>query len=328
MRRSSGICLSIVASTFLLAGCSLSNPNRSDYKQDMRTFVQGISAFAKAVDTNFIVIPQNGQNLVTLTGESNAPAAIEYLSAIDGQGREDLFYGYVNDNQPTPVTERNYMAAFLDTCERYGVQALTTDYCSTPSFMDSSYSWNNRAGYTSFAADHRDLNTIPAYPSTPYNANSANITSLSDVKNFLYILDPTQFGSKTAYLNALRASSYDAFIIDLFYDGNDSLTHDEVASLKTKPQGGPRLVICYMSIGEAESYRYYWQSNWKPGTPSFLDEENPDWAGNYKVRYWDAAWQNIIFGNDQSYLKKILDAGFDGAYLDIIDAFEYFEENY
>ena len=36
-------------------------------------------------------------------------------------------------------------------------------------------------------------------------------------------------------------------------------------------------------------------------------------------------WQDIVFGNDESYLKKILDAGFDGVYLDIIDAFEYFE---
>jgi len=36
-------------------------------------------------------------------------------------------------------------------------------------------------------------------------------------------------------------------------------------------------------------------------------------------------WQDIIFDNENSYLKKIIDAGFDGFYLDIIDAFEYFE---
>ena len=33
----------------------------------------------------------------------------------------------------------------------------------------------------------------------------------------------------------------------------------------------------------------------------------------------------IIFGNDESYLHKIIDSGFDGVYLDIIDAFEFFE---
>jgi len=31
-------------------------------------------------------------------------------------------------------------------------------------------------------------------------------------------------------------------------------------------------------------------------------------------------------GNSEAYLKKTLDAGFDGVYLDIIDAFEYYEE--
>jgi cysteinyl-tRNA synthetase len=59
--------------------------------------------------------------------------------------------------------------------------------------------------------------------------------------------------------------------------------------------------------------------------PAWLLGENPDWPGNHKVRYWDSAWQSIIYGNDSSYLKRIINAGFDGVYLDLIDAFEYFE---
>ena len=69
----------------------------------------------------------------------------------------------------------------------------------------------------------------------------------------------------------------------------------------------------------------YWDSGWEITPPAWLAEENPYWPSNYKVRYWQQGWQDIIFGNDSSYLKKILDAGFDGVYLDIIDAFEYFE---
>ena len=57
----------------------------------------------------------------------------------------------------------------------------------------------------------------------------------------------------------------------------------------------------------------------------YSKEENPEWSGNYKVRYWYKEWQNIIYGNDSSYTKRILDSEFDGVYLDIIDAFEYFE---
>jgi cysteinyl-tRNA synthetase len=36
-------------------------------------------------------------------------------------------------------------------------------------------------------------------------------------------------------------------------------------------------------------------------------------------------WQDIIFGDADGYLDRIMNAGFDGVYLDIIDAFEYFE---
>ena len=56
-----------------------------------------------------------------------------------------------------------------------------------------------------------------------------------------------------------------------------------------------------------------------------MDRENPDWAGNFKVWYWEAEWQSIIYGSMDSYLGMILDADFDGVYLDIIDAYEYYE---
>ncbi len=80
-----------------------------------------------------------------------------------------------------------------------------------------------------------------------------------------------------------------------------------------------------MSIGEAEDYRYYWNTSWTSNPPDWLAAENPDWPGNFKVQYWHQDWQDIIFGNNNSYSKKIIDAGFDGVYLDIIDAFEFFE---
>jgi len=114
-------------------------------------------------------------------------------------------------------------------------------------------------------------------------------------------------------------------IIDLFHN-ETAYSSTEIARLKTKQNGGDRLVICYLSIGEAEDYRYYWQASWKIDKPDWLEPENPEWEGNYKVKYWITEWQDIIFGNDSSYLKMILDAGFDGAYLDIIDGFEYFED--
>ena len=64
---------------------------------------------------------------------------------------------------------------------------------------------------------------------------------------------------------------------------------------------------------------------WKTGDPDFIEKENPDWRGNFKVRYWDPERQKVIFGETDSYTDMLLSSGFDGAYLAIIEAFEYFE---
>ncbi|MFC1935078.1 endo alpha-1,4 polygalactosaminidase [Chloroflexota bacterium] len=295
-----------------------------DSRQNMRDFIQDISAYAKGIKYNFIVIPQNGHDLLTENGEETGTSAMLYMDAIDGVGREDIFYGYDDDDITTPVSERDLMISFMDIAESNDVEVLTTDYCSNVSFIDDSYSQNAARGYISFAADHRELDNIPVYPQKPFNMNFTDVTSLFEAKNFLYLLNSSSYPNKENFLNAIKNTHYDVLIIDAFYD-SDILRSDDVATLQTKPNGVSRLVIAYMSIGEAEDYRYYWQNSWTSNPPSWLEKENPNWYGNYKVRYWDSAWQDIIYGNDTSYLRKILDAGFDGVYLDIIDAFEYFE---
>ena len=321
------ILIFMLVSAFVFGGCKNdeTKPEGIDYKQEMRNFVQKISVYAKGINPDFVIIPQNGEQLVTSTGEGNGLPDIHYLSSIDGQGREDLFYGYNNDDETTPQEDTEAMIPFLDICKDNNVTVLVTDYCSTHSKMDDSYSKNAAKGYLSFAASERDLNVVPDYPAQPVQVNSDDIHKLSDAKNFLYIINSENYNSKTAFINDLKATDYDLILMDYAFN-EDPYTKEEISSLKVKNNGGKRLVISYMSIGEAETYRYYWQSDWKPGNPEWLDKENPDWAGNYKVKYWNTEWQNIIYGNDNSYLKKILDAGFDGVYLDIIDGFEYFEE--
>ena len=320
------IFLSIISLLFA-SSCDDDNPipEDVDFKQEMRNFVQKISVYAKGINPDFVIIPQNGEQLVTQNGEPDGLADDIYLASIDGQGREDLFYGYDNDDEATPQEAVNEMLSFLDVCVQNNVTVLVTDYCFTHSKMDDSYTKNAAKNYLSFAAPERDLNVVPDYPAEPVNVNSNDIQKLSDAQNFLYIINSENFATKTDFINALKATNYDVILIDYAFNENP-FTAAEIESLKVKVNGGKRLIISYMSIGEAETYRYYWQSDWKPGNPEWLDEENPDWEGNYKVRYWDAEWQSIIYGNDNSYLKKILDAGFDGVYLDIIDGFEYFEE--
>ena len=312
-----------------VAGCSQKEDSEDqtgsiDYRAEMRTFIREISEYAKTIDPSFIVIPQNGNELLLLD-ENSGVFADDYIASIDGIGREDLYFGYTGDNLPTPATERDYMIGFLDLAENNGVEVLVTDYCSTPANVDSSCVWNNNKGYISFAADHRELDDIPVYPVTPFNINTDDVDSLPAAKNFLYLLNDELLADKAEFLSALQNTDYDLIIMDLFYDGTLQFTPEEITSLKTKAGGGQRLVIAYMSIGEAEDYRYYWQPGWMEGSPSWIVEENPDWQGNFIVKYWEEEWQQIIFGNSDAYLTKIIDSEFDGVYLDIVDAFEYFE---
>ncbi len=285
-----------------------------NYRQLMRDFVHKISDYSKNVKSNFMVIPQNGVEIINE----------QYLSFIDGIGQEDFFYGYDGDDLPTPKDKREYLLQFINKAKEREKTILIIDYCETKNYVDDSYSQNNKLGFISFAADHRELDNIPAYPLEPYNSNSEDIKSLNEAKNFLYIINPYSFNSKDDFINTLKKTNFDIIVIDLFFN-DQILTKDDVASLKKKANNKERLIICYMSIGEAEDYRYYWQESWNKNPPSFIEEENPDWPGNYKVRYWYPSWQSIIFGNDDSYLNKILAANFDGVYLDIIDAYKYFE---
>ncbi len=324
-------CFVLTIMILLMAACGDESTNydpvpERDYRQDMRSFVQGISVWAKAANPGFSIVPQNGHQLLLKSDGTVDEAVTTYRDAIDGVGREDMLYGYDEDNVPTPDTEKADMMDFMDLSESNGIEVLVTDYCWNQSYVDDSYQQSLSRGYISFAADHRELDNIPAYPPYPYRVNTDDITSLGDAKNYLYLLDPTSYHTMDDFLHAIIDTDYDILLIDLFYDDTVELSPEDVAALKTKQSGGSRLVLAYMSIGEAEDYRYYWNVEWETAPPSWLEEENPDWAGNYKVQYWDPLWQEIIYGQADSYLTKIVDAGFDGVYLDIIDAFEYFEE--
>jgi cysteinyl-tRNA synthetase len=189
--------------------------------------------------------------------------------------------------------------------------------------MATSYGQNETNGYISYAATKRTLDTIPQ--EVPHNVNTREVVKLSQAKNFLYLINPEQYATKEAFITAVTATNYDVVIMDLFLN-DESFTAAEVNQLRNKANGGKRLVICYMSIGEAENYRYYWQDSWTVSRPAWMPAENPDWPGNFVVKYWDEEWQNIVYKGEDSYLDKILTAKFDGVYLDIIDAFEYFEQ--
>lgn len=147
--------------------------------------------------------------------------------------------------------------------------------------------------------------------------------ALADVKTWDYQLQKLD-------VDRLAASSADLLVIDHSRDGtgNGAFSAAEISRLQREPDGARRLVVAYLSIGEAEEYRFYWRPEWKAEAPPWLFAENCRWPGNHLVRYWMDGWKDIIFRGAASYLARILDAGFDGIYLDRIDAFWDLRERY
>jgi cysteinyl-tRNA synthetase, unknown class len=128
----------------------------------------------------------------------------------------------------------------------------------------------------------------------------------------------------------IRDSPYDLVVVDYGFSKDSAATYPReiVDLMRIKPNGERRFVFAYLSIGEAEQYRYYWDDSWRYQPPDWLQVENPQWPGNFLVQYWDPAWQALIYGKPSAYLDRILDAGFDGVYLDGVDKFEQWKDKH
>jgi len=121
-------------------------------------------------------------------------------------------------------------------------------------------------------------------------------------------------------IDKLSQLNYDLIIIDYSYDGSEAgeIKSEEVNKLK---ESGKK-VFSYLSVGEAEDYRFYWEDSFKENPPSWLLSENPNWPGNYTVAFWDEGWQKIVF----EYIDRIVKAGFDGIFIDRVDVYKEFAD--
>ncbi len=85
------------------------------------------------------------------------------------------------------------------------------------------------------------------------------------------------------------------------------------------------IILAYIDIGQAETWRWYWDGSWDNSNPSWIVGGDPDdWDDCYVVEYWDQTWENIvIYGhNGISHIEESLKAGFDGIYMDWVEGFD------
>ncbi|MDR2005921.1 MAG: endo alpha-1,4 polygalactosaminidase [Acidaminococcales bacterium] len=296
------------------------------YKNEMALLVSEIHAYAKKANPSFAIIGNNSSGLFAVSDGYDRQEVAALSENMEAILLESFFFGWkMTNNAETPESERNEIRNQLAYAREVKKPILNIDYCNTAKKIILSETLNKKEKFISFAAVSNTLNRIPLYPVQLSGESDRDVDELEEIKNFLILLEPGVFRSRHDYLNALRETNFDLIIIDLFF-GSEFLSRQEVDSLKTKKNGGRRLVFSYMSIGEAEEYRYYWQKSWSARPPSWIEKENPHWKGNFVVKYWEKEWKDILFGKPDAYLDLIIAQGFDGAFLDIVDGWVYFTE--
>jgi len=299
-------------SACIFGGCSKERRS-AEAAREMQQFVIDLSEYARAQSLGFLIVPQNGSELAFIDADADNNLNTDYLRAIDGFGIEELFYngGY------SPDEERLDMLRTLHPEK----PIFVSEFASSESAIADAIQRNQSEGFVCFprSANNYDYTHIP---DSAIQENSDNITSLEQARNYLYLISHDAFSSKQEMIGALVATNFDVILIDLFYE-DDAFTSSEINQLKTKANGGSRLVLSYISVGSAEKYRYYWKKGWGLHHPLWLRRRYDGYSDEFWVKFWKDDWKNIMYGNDDSYIKKIIHAGFDGAYLDNVEAYYF-----
>ena len=171
-----------------------------------------------------------------------------------------------------------------------------------------------------------DTETIETSPFENVIRTSTVLNGI-EISTWMYQI---QWLDNNAAIDELDATLYDMLVVEPGYNFTTDVydTNYLVSSLKQKPNGDERLLLAYIDIGQAEDYRTYWEVSWEPptetspGIPNFIVTNDPDgWEGNYPVAYWDTRWQDIWLG-DGGIIQRLAEFGFDGVYLDWVEAYD------
>ncbi|WP_438765352.1 autotransporter domain-containing protein [Kushneria sp. TE3] len=121
---------------------------------------------------------------------------------------------------------------------------------------------------------------------------------------------PYIYQLQEASYESLQAQHFSVAVVDMDDTG---LSRAQVEAIQARD----KTLITYVSIGEAEDYRNYWQAMSAEGVPDYVFEENDSWRGNYRVAFWRPEWQQLMLER----IEEAVALGYSGAYLDIVDAY-------
>jgi cysteinyl-tRNA synthetase len=142
---------------------------------------------------------------------------------------------------------------------------------------------------------------------------------LDDVEYWLYLIDVDLDADA---VDRIVSSDHDLVVLDFVPSEQQNADFPMGAVVdRLHDADHDKLVLAYIDIGQAEEYRTYWEPDWRIGDPDWIVANDPDgWEGNYPVAYWRPEWHDVWLGDD-GLISQIVDARFDGVYLDWVEAY-------
>ena len=299
-----------------------------DYREQMRVFVQRISAYARSKRRNFIVLAKGSPELLQKiddVDETKVSSARTYMRSIDGILVDGLFFGERTIGEPTRPERLEKRLGLVRLAKKNRLNVLVMDYVKDARQAGKSYAYNGELDLTPFAAHARgeELNAIPPFRKSPYRENPKSILSMLEAKNFLYLGDTSGFGRQDEFSLKIHDTNFDIVAVNIMH-GRTPLTRQAVETLKYKKIGAKRLVLAHVDIASAASYDYFWKQGWREGSPGWIGTPHRDNPDRHYVKYWLPAWQNIIFGDTNSYIYGLIAQGFDGVVLTGLETYRHF----
>jgi cysteinyl-tRNA synthetase len=298
-----------------------------------------------ATDTSGNSASDSGSFEIIVAPDTTPPSISSISDSPDPQFQGDIvdFKAVVSDDEGISDVS---IEIFDPSGSSLGSFPMTFDAASGKWIYSSAFSDLGMHTYTIFAIDTSGNSASDSGTFEMIEQPSGERLALAEVEFWAYQI---QMINEPGVEDALANSNYDMLVLeptrtDWSSSDREFDTKGFVQRLKsTMASDGihNKLVIAYIDIGEAEDWRWYWtwSKDWdcvspKPADwPDYIITCDPDgWSGNYPVAYWDSDWKDvIIYGNNQdsspwgdynSAIDEAIRDGFDGIYIDWVEAYE------
>ena len=305
-----------------------------NYRDAMRQNVIMLNRYAKSKNPNFITLVHEGEDLLSDSlweyhlEDYNNSRALGYAAENDTLLSTEEETRKKKLNNLSKEYNQNIDALVLNNlfCQYHKkvsagkIPLISIDQCSAQD-LDSAIEESVRQRSLIYIFSNPQYAFKDAKDQLLINENAKNIEKLSEARNILFLLDTSKYKDKEAYLSDIRNSNFDIVVISPFFQGKP-LDKEDINELKYKKNGALRKVVAEFNISEADPNKYYWQPEWKIGSPSWLKRLSFVDKESVIVEYWSEEWQNII----SKYFKGIMALDFDGVFLTGLNNHKYFED--